>query len=107
MFWAAGNGASDGDNCAMDETNSSPTIITVGAINSEGVKSSYSEECANVFVSAPSDDVDTQGIRTTTIGNSCTDEFGGNKCKRPIITCYRNLFCYAISSWSWCIDVGS
>ena len=83
ILWAAGNGANSNDGCSYDATNCSPYVMAVGAINSQGVKSSYSEACAALFVGAPSSDTGAQGIRTLTIADSCRSDFGGkfSNCK--------------------------
>ena len=63
--WAAGNGAPV-DNSNYDGQANYRGVIAVGAVNDQGVKSTYSEEGANIWVSAPGGEYcDTHTITTT------------------------------------------
>ena len=63
--WAAGNGAPV-DNSNYDGRANYRGVIAVGAVNDQGVKSSYSEEGANLWVSAPGgESCNTHTITTT------------------------------------------
>lgn len=52
VIFAAGNGNED---CSTDAFVSHPLTLGVAAVNARGVKSSYSDFCAGVWVAAPSD----------------------------------------------------
>jgi subtilisin-like proprotein convertase family protein/endonuclease/exonuclease/phosphatase family metal-dependent hydrolase len=67
FVWAAGNGDDSNDNANYDGYGNSIYTISIGAVNDQGLKSSYSEPGACVVVSAPSSSFspDTQGITTT------------------------------------------
>lgn len=45
-MWAAGNGGEVGDSCAADGYVNSIYTIAFGSANSDGLASSYDEECA-------------------------------------------------------------
>lgn len=63
--WAAGNGAPI-DNSNYDGRANYRGVVAIGAVNDQGTKSSYSEEGANVWVSAPAGEYcDTHTITTT------------------------------------------
>ncbi|HEY0009674.1 MAG TPA: S8 family serine peptidase [Tepidisphaeraceae bacterium] len=61
--WAAGNGG-NGDNSNFDGYANSRYVIAVGATSNTGVRSTYSERGANLFVNAPSSN-GSVGITTT------------------------------------------
>jgi proprotein convertase subtilisin/kexin type 2 len=63
--WAAGNGAPV-DNSNYDGQANYRGVIAVGAVNDQGVKSSYSEEGANLWVSAPGGEYCSTHTITTT-----------------------------------------
>jgi proprotein convertase subtilisin/kexin type 7 len=52
-MWAAGNGASRPDNCNYDGYANQRLTITIGAVDSRGVKASYSEPCAALIAVTP------------------------------------------------------
>jgi len=54
FVWAAGNGATNGDNSNYDGYANRPETIAVGAIDSLGRAADYSERGANLVVCAPS-----------------------------------------------------
>ena len=63
--WAAGNGAPD-DNSNYDGYANNRGVIAVAAVNDRGIKASYSELGANLWISAPGgEDCDTHTITTT------------------------------------------
>jgi len=71
--WAAGNGATGSSACfaCVDNSNYDGQanfrgVMAVGAVNDQGIKSSYSERGANLWVSAPGGEFcDTHTITTT------------------------------------------
>ncbi|MBI5891999.1 MAG: S8 family serine peptidase [Nitrosomonadales bacterium] len=72
-FWAAGNGRSGGNACANCSDNSNYDgranyrgVMAVGAVNDQGLQSSYSESGANLWVSAPGGEFCSTHTITTT-----------------------------------------
>jgi len=60
-------------NATADETNSRPEIITVGAFNASGVKSSYSTAGSTLWISAPGGEYGTDSPAIITTDLSGTD----------------------------------
>lgn len=58
-MWAAGNGGEVGDSCAADGYVNSIYTIAVGSANSNGLASSYDEQCAAKMAIAFVDDPNT------------------------------------------------
>lgn len=81
--WAGGNGG-NGDNVNFDRYANSRHTIAVGAIDHDGVRSSYSEQGAPLFVVAPSSG-DGVGITTTAISSGYTNSFGGTSSATPAV----------------------
>ena len=88
--WAGGNGRTFGDYSNYDQYASSRYVIAVGAIDDDGLQSSYSESGSNLLVSAYSS---SPGIVTTDIvgadGYSATDytnTFGGTSSATPLVS---------------------
>lgn len=65
FVWAGGNGRGNGDNSNYDGYANRIETIAVGAIDSNGMQSDYSESGANLLVVAPSDGIGGLGIVTT------------------------------------------
>eukprot|EP01088_Endostelium_zonatum_P019285 TRINITY_DN658_c0_g1_i3.p1 TRINITY_DN658_c0_g1~~TRINITY_DN658_c0_g1_i3.p1 ORF type:complete len:516 (-),score=127.48 TRINITY_DN658_c0_g1_i3:106-1653(-) len=96
--WAAGNGALNEDNCNYDGYANSIYTIAVGAIGANGKASFYSEPCAAMLVTAPSngynDAGNVIGITTTDLlgkngynrQGDCTDTFGGTSSATPLVS---------------------
>ncbi|MBP7948532.1 MAG: S8 family serine peptidase [Verrucomicrobiales bacterium] len=102
FVWAAGNGASAGDNSNFDGWANSVHVIAVSAIGDTGTASWYSEPGANILVCAPSDHSGGhQEITTTDLpgadgfntggasGNypdaAYTNDFGGTSAACPLV----------------------
>jgi len=79
--WAGGNGG-NGDNVNYDGYTNSRHTIAVGAIDHDGVRSSYSERGAPLLVVAPSNG-DGVGITTTDVDSGYTNGFGGTSSATP------------------------
>lgn len=95
FLWAGGNGGSNGDNSNYDGYANSIETIAVGASDSSGDRSYYSEPGANLVVCAPSDGsslgittVDRTGsdgynTSSSANGGDYTDDFGGTSSAAP------------------------
>jgi subtilisin-like proprotein convertase family protein len=99
--WAGGNGLDNGDNSNFDGYANDIHTIAVGASNSHGGQSYYSESGANLVVVAPSSgdsDFGELGITTTdrtgstgyntstaALGGNYTDDFGGTSSATPTV----------------------
>ncbi len=86
--WAAGNGADRGDNSNLEEYANYYAVIPVCAVNDDGIRSEYSEEGANLWVCAPSNDLRTGHRSVVTIENShrYRYNFGGTSASTPIVS---------------------
>lgn len=85
-LWAGGNGGESQDNSNYDGYANSIYTIAVGALNSSGARSRYSEPGANVLVCAPSNDTASghRGITTTSTNGSYIHDFGGTSSATPL-----------------------
>lgn len=108
--WAAGNGGLR-DNCNYDGYANARHVITVGAIDAGGFKSSFSEECAAITVVAPSNTNMASYIRTTDLlganGHSstdCNEVFAGTSASCPAVAGVVALILEAHPGASW-LDV--
>lgn len=89
--WAGGNGRMHADNGNYDGYANDIHTIAVGAHSHEGHVTYYSEDCACLFVSAPSSDssmgittADLQGQFGSTSGD-CRSDFGGTSSAAPLV----------------------
>ena len=89
--WAAGNGGSN-DNCNYDGYASKRQVVTVGAVDSYGVKSIFSEECSALLIVAPSASNSRSFIRTTDLlgtagrnAGDCNVAFSGTSAACPAV----------------------
>lgn len=90
IFWAGGNGREYSDNGNYDGYANDIHTIAVGAHDQHGKFSFYSEECACLFLSAPSSGndlgittTDLQGMFGSTDGD-CRPDFGGTSSATPL-----------------------
>ena len=86
--WAGGNGGHRGDNSNLEEYSNYYAITPVCAVNDDGIRSAYSEEGANLWVCAPSDDLRPGHEGVVTIENSDRYRytFGGTSASTPIVS---------------------
>lgn len=85
FVFAAGNGATSGDNCNFDGYTNSIYSITVGAIDGEGRHASYSESCSAQLVVAYSSGT-SDAIHTTDVGTDrCYSLHGGTSAAAPLV----------------------
>ena len=86
--WAAGNGGDNGDNSNLEEYSNYYAITPVCAVNDDGIRSYYSEEGANLWVCAPSNDLRPghQGIVTIENSDRYRYTFGGTSASTPIVS---------------------
>jgi subtilisin-like proprotein convertase family protein/methionine-rich copper-binding protein CopC len=92
-FWAGGNGRGNFDNSNYDGYANSKYVIAVGAIADSGKPASYSEQGANLLVSAPSSGGSSGIVTTDLMGSSgygglsdanYTNQFGGTSSATPL-----------------------
>lgn len=84
FVFAAGNGASYGDNCNFDGYTNSIYSITVGAIDRQGNHPTYSESCSAQLVVAYSSGSG-DSIHTTDVGReTCYSGHGGTSAAGPL-----------------------
>ncbi|KAL4913363.1 peptidase S8/S53 domain-containing protein [Aspergillus aurantiobrunneus] len=85
FVFAAGNGATSGDNCNFDGYTNSIYSITVGAIDREGNHAPYSESCSAQLVVAYSSGA-SDSIHTTDVGTDrCYSLHGGTSAAGPLV----------------------
>jgi hypothetical protein len=98
IFWAAGNGHPI-DTCDLDGFVAYPSTIAVGASTDAGEKSSYSELCEELDLTAPSGGGGTS-LTTTNIGGY-TNHFGGTSASSPVATGVGALLISAAPDLPW------
>ena len=100
---AAGNGHLEGDNSNLDGYANYYGVTAVCSVNDHGVRSSYSEMGANLWVCAPSNDqgVEHRGIVTTENSDRYYEEFGGTSAATPMVSGVAALMRSANSNLSW------
>ena len=101
VFWAAGNGHDD-DTCDQDGFVAYPSTIAVGSSSNLGLRSSYSEHCDELDLSAPSSGGSngTAGVTTTNIGGY-TSSFGGTSAASPSAAAVAGLVLSVMPDLSW------
>jgi len=98
IFWAAGNGHPI-DTCDLDGFVAYPSTIAVGASTDAGEKSSYSELCEELDLTAPSGGGG-MALTTTNIGGY-TNHFGGTSASSPVATGVGALLISAAPELPW------
>ena len=99
ILWAGGNGGTANDNSNYDGYANSLYTIAVGALGNNGRRASYSEQGANLVITAPSnggtlgvvttDLVGNNGYNTSTVtgelsNRDYTNDFGGTSSATPL-----------------------
>ena len=101
--WAAGNGARVGDNANFAGLENHYGVVAVCAVTDQGVRASYSEEGANLWICAPSGD-DNEGraeITTTANYNRYRDDAGGTSSATPQVAGAGALLRSANTNLTW------
>ena len=105
--WSGGNGAEFNDNGNYDGYANSRYTIAVGATTDQGRKAIYSEPCACLIISAPSNG-GTAGITTTDRtgadgyeASNYTSTFGGTSASAPIVSGVVALMLQANPGLTW------
>ena len=83
IFWAGGNGNNAGQTCSQDGYVSHPDTIAVGASTNTGSRSSYSERCPELDISAPSAGGTASIVTTSSNSSGYTSNFGGTSAASP------------------------
>ena len=101
--WAAGNGGDYGDNSNLDGYANHYGVTAVCAVNDQGERSAYSEEGANLWICAPSNDRtrDRHGITTIDNDDFYRNSFGGTSAATPIVSGVVALIRKANSNLTW------
>ncbi len=86
--FSGGNGHLDGDNSNLEEYANYYGVTAVCAVNERGVRSSYSEMGANLWICAPSGDhgIQYRGITTTENSDRYVDDLSGTSMATPIVS---------------------
>jgi kexin len=93
LTWAGGNGGDLDDNSNYDGYANSPWVFAIGAMNTQGRQSWYSEDGANLLVVAPSSDAGFEGMWTTDrTGNEGYNFTGGAPATQPADRAYNSGF---------------
>ena len=100
--WAAGNGHPE-DNSNLDGYANHYGVTAVCAVNDQGQRSAYSEQGANLWVCAPSNDRTRgrHGITTTDNDDFYRNSFGGTSAATPIVSGVVALIRKANSNLTW------
>ena len=101
--WTAGNGGLRGDNSNLEGYANYYAVTAACAVNDLGQRSAYSEEGANLWVCAPSNDSTRgrAGIATTTIHNRYSGSFGGTSAAAPTVSGVAALVRGTNTSLTW------
>ncbi|KAJ3275052.1 pheromone processing endoprotease [Terramyces sp. JEL0728] len=84
FLFAAGNGASSGDNCNYDGYTNSIYTMTISAMDHAQAHPIYSEECPAIILSMYSSALGMEGIYTTDWKEGCTSRHGGTSAAAPL-----------------------
>ncbi len=101
--FAAGNSGDEGDDANLSELANFYAVTAVCAVSESGVRSSYSETGANLWVCAPSSDArrGLRGIVTTDNSDRYDNSFGGTSAASPQVAGVAALIRHANRDLTW------
>ena len=102
--WAAGNGHDNGDDSNLDGYANFYAVTAACAVSELGVRSTYSEMGANLWVCAPGSDpylLGDRGIVTVENSDRYIDDFNGTSAATPIVSGVAALVREANPSLTW------
>eukprot|EP00102_Acyrthosiphon_pisum_P004013 XP_001947137.2 PREDICTED: neuroendocrine convertase 1 [Acyrthosiphon pisum] len=84
--FAAGNGKTEGDNCACDGYVNSMYTIVVASCDDSGHVAHYSERCASIMATAYSGSGQEKNVLTADVNGKCTDKHTGTSAAAPLVS---------------------
>uniref|UniRef100_A0A2H8TZJ6 Neuroendocrine convertase 1 n=2 Tax=Melanaphis sacchari TaxID=742174 RepID=A0A2H8TZJ6_9HEMI len=84
--FAAGNGKTEGDNCACDGYVNSIYTIVIASCDDSGHVAHYSERCASIMATAYSGSGQEKNVLTTDVKGKCTASHTGTSAAAPLVS---------------------
>ncbi|KAE9538815.1 hypothetical protein AGLY_005397 [Aphis glycines] len=99
--FAAGNGKTEGDNCACDGYVNSIYTIVIASCDDSGHVAHYSERCASIMATAYSGSGQEKNVLTTDVKGKCTASHTGTSAAAPLVSGIIALALSANPELSW------